>query len=94
MGPGSASAAIPELVRAKLDETLKRLDTLVVQARREWGEENRRFQAAEKAFLAWRLAVKAVALLALQESSSPKALLKEIEERLGQGRGVVATAES
>ena len=37
--------------------------------------------------------MKTAALLALQESSSPEALLMEIEGRLGQGRGIVAIAE-
>ena len=79
------TAKIRRLATGKLTEVLKRLESVMEQARLEWNEERERFQAAEKAFLAWRFAVKAAALLALSASGEPLSLLRDID-RVTQGR--------
>lgn len=80
------------LAIAELADALKRLKSIMKQARLEWSSEEKRFQAAEKAFLAWRLAVKAAALLALAASREPIPLLQEIR-RAVQDRVKVSDEE-
>lgn len=80
--PGDVSTIdavkLKRLAITELADVLKRLKSIMNQARLEWGSKEKRFQAAEKAFLAWRLAVKATALLALATSIEPIPLLQEI----------------
>jgi len=70
--------ALRRLAAEELAETLERLLVLRRQAGEEWAREDRRFQAAEKAFLAWRLGVRAAALAALLLSGRPLDLLEEM----------------
>jgi hypothetical protein len=84
---------LKQAASVKLGETLERLAALLQQARQKWSQESKRFQAAEKMFLAWRLAVKAAILAALLEAEAPEALLREIREEASRKRRVVEIEE-